>query len=307
MNVQSYVPEDQASRLRTLAQPTDHRPAPVTASQHTRVLAVASGKGGVGKTNLAVNLGLAMAEGGKRVWLLDADMGLANVDVVMGLQPRYTLGHVLSGEKRLDEIIVTGPWGLRIIPGASGLANVADLPLPAQDRLLRQVVILDDQPDVLLLDTGAGIGANVLRFLQAAQEIIIVVTPEPTAITDAYALVKVLGHTSTSAKLNLVVNWARNQGEAEITARKLAGVIHQFLKVDVNVLGSLPDDKHLAHAVRQQKPVLLAYPHSPYAAHLRRLGQQLGAHPPATTGTPSTLRNFFQRLAGRSWPKVLAA
>jgi len=307
MNVQGFVPDDQARELRALVQSAPTGPVLSPIDKRTQVIAVGSGKGGVGKTNLAVNLSLAMAESGKRVWLLDADMGLANVDVVMGLRVRYTLGHVLSGEKRLEEIMISGPWGLRIIPGASGLADIANLPIAAQDRLLQQVALLNDQPDVLLLDTGAGINMNVLRFLHAAQEVIVVATPEPTSITDAYALVKVLGRSAQAPRLSLVVNWARDQNEAEITARKLAEVIRRFLDVEINLLGSLPHDPHLSHAVRQQKPLLLAYPRSPYAVHLRRLGQALGAEPPESPSGPSPLRNFFQKLSSRPWPKVLTA
>jgi len=289
---------DQASDLRALVQASG--PAGTVAgstSGGTRIMAIASGKGGVGKTNLSVNLGLMFAQEGKRVWLFDGDMSLANVDVVMGLRPSHTLGHVLSGQKRLSEIMITGPCGLQIVPGASGLTDLANLPATVQERLLRELLNLEEQADVLIIDSAAGIGANVLPFLRAAQEAIIITTPEPTAITDAYALVKVLSCARPMPQIKLVVNWARNEKDANLTARKMAELIHKFLDLEITILGSLPEDEHLMVAVRKQVPVLLAYPGSPYANGVRKLGRQLYGHTPPKN-THFSLEHFIQVLGG---------
>ncbi len=298
MNVQGYASTDQASNLRALVQSAE--PAASVAgstSSGTRILAIASGKGGVGKTNLSVNLGLALAQGGQRIWLLDGDMSLANVDVVMGLRPPYTLGHVLSGQKSLSEIMITGPCGLRIVPGASGLTDLASLPTSVQERLLRELTTLEEQADVLIIDSAAGIGTNVLPFLRAAQEAIIITTPEPTAITDAYALIKVLSCARPMPQIKLLVNWARNEKDANLTARKMADLIHKFLDLEITILGSLPEDEHLMVAVRKQVPVLLAYPGSPYAKGVRKLGRKLDGHAPPKDARFS-LERFIRVLGG---------
>jgi len=298
MNVQQYASIDQASNLRALVQ-TAGPAGTVTGSTSsgTRIIAIASGKGGVGKTNLSVNLGLALAQEDKRVWLLDGDMSLANVDVVMGLRPPYTLGHVLSGQKSLSEIMIAGPCGLQIVPGASGLTDLANLPTIVQERLLRELTTLEEQADVLIIDSAAGIGTNVLPFLRAAQEAIIITTPEPTAITDAYALVKVLSCARPMPQIKLLVNWARNEEDASLTARKMAELIHKFLDLEITILGSLPEDEHLMVAVRKQVPVLLAYPGSPYANGIRKLGRKLdGNAPPKNARFP--LEHFIRVLGG---------
>jgi MinD-like ATPase involved in chromosome partitioning or flagellar assembly len=182
---------DQATGLRALAARRRAFDPGRRLGETTRVVAVTSGKGGVGKTSVAVNLGVALARRGKRVIVLDCDLGTANVDVMLGLHPRYSLQHVLSRQRRLDEVAVTGPSGLRIIPGGSGLPELANLTDERREELLAIFAQLDGHADILLLDTGAGISANVLRFVVAAGEAIVVTTPEPPAVTDAYALIKV--------------------------------------------------------------------------------------------------------------------
>ncbi len=306
MNVQGYASTDQASNLRALVQSSAPTGAvAASTSGGTRIIAIASGKGGVGKTNLSVNLGLTFAQAGKRVWLLDGDMGLANVNVVMGLRPRYTLGHVLAGQKALSEIMITGPCGLQIIPGASGLTDLANLPSTVPERLLRELTTIEEQADVLIIDSAAGIGANVLPFLRAAQEALIITTPEPTAITDAYALIKALSCARPIPQVKLVVNWVRNEKDANLTARKMAGLIHKFLDLEITLLGSLPEDKHLMYAVRKQVPALLAYPGSPYANRVRDLGWKLdGSAPPKSARF--SVEHFVRILGGLAGRRTYA-
>ena len=243
----------------------------------SRVLAVVSGKGGVGKTNLAVNLGLSLARRGLRVALLDADLGTANVDVVLGINPRYHLQHVVTGQKSLAEIMVEGPFGLQIIPGASGLPDLADLPEVQRQMLLHALLVLDGAVDLLLIDTGAGVGQNVVQFILAAGEMLVVTTPEPTSITDAYALMKVVAGYQMPVSTKLVINNVQHRSEGEATGRKLATVAHQFLGRQVEVLGVIPSDKSVRDAVYMQSPLLQSRPYSPAARAINQLGEQLWA------------------------------
>lgn len=244
-------------------------------SFRNRVVTVASGKGGVGKTNLAVNLGISLARRGLRVVLLDADLGTANVDVVLGLHPRYHLHHVITGQKSLAEIIIEGPCGLQIIPGASGLPDLADLPEAQRETLLRAFLILNSTVDLLLIDTSAGVGRSVVQFILAAGEVLIITTPEPTAITDAYALIKILASYQVPISTKLVINNTRERGEGEYTGHKLTAVAHRFLGRQVEVVGTIPHDKSLVEAVRRQSPVLLSHPYSPVATAINTLGEKI--------------------------------
>jgi flagellar biosynthesis protein FlhG len=261
----------------------------------SRVVAVASGKGGVGKTNVAVNLGLALARRGLRVALLDADLGTANVDVVLGLQPRYHLQHIVTGQKSLSEIVMAGPYGLQIIPGASGLPDLANLPQARREALFQSLLTLDGAIDLLLIDTGAGVGEVVVQFVLAAGELLIVTNPEPTALTDAYALMKVVAGYQLPVAFKLVVNSVHRRGEGDVTGRRLIEVADRFLGQHVEFLGSIPFDPCVSEAVREQFPLLLSRPYSPAAKAIHRLAEQLwtGSSPsPTTTG----VQNFLAKI-----------
>lgn len=263
----------------------------------SRVIAVASGKGGVGKTNVAVNLGVALARRGLRVALLDADLGTANVDIMLGLQPRYHLHHVVTRQKSLSEIIVEGPFGLLVIPGASGLPDLADLPEAQREVLLRALLILEGHLDLLLIDTCAGVGRGVVQFILAAGELLLVTNPEPTALTDAYALLKVLAGYQSPVLTKLVINNARNSAEGEATGCKLATVSEQFLGRRVEMIGSLPHDQSVVEAIKRQSPLLKSFPRSPAALAINRLSERLWAgqtEAAATTG----VGQFFKRMLG---------
>jgi len=261
-----------------------------------RIIAVASGKGGVGKTNVTANLAVALARLGQRVCVLDADLGLANLDVLLGLSPKLSLLHVLRGERRLAEVIVEGPAGVRIIPAASGFQELTALAPAERLLLLDEVDALDASVDVLLIDTAAGISENVLYFTAAAADALIVITPEPTALTDAYALVKVLAARYGRRDFLVAVNMAAGTADAEAAFARLARVAERFLRIRLEYQGYVPYDDAVSRAVRQQLPVVLAAPGTPASLALTQLARRLAARPPAApTGGVQFL---FRRLLG---------
>lgn len=295
MNIKSYRFE--SSQLSEPVQRSQAVPAvdPYAPPQfQSRVIAVSSGKGGVGKTNISVNLALTLARRGIRVALLDADLGTANVDVLMGIHPPYHLQHLITGQRSLSEILVEGPHGLKIIPGASGLPDLADLPDAQRDVLLRSMTALDGTVDLLLIDTGAGVGRNVVQFILAAGEVLLVTTPEPTSATDAYALMKVLAGYKLPVSIKLVVNNAVNHKEGEAVANRLSTVAEQFLGRSIEVVGILPHDKNIPGAVRQQTPLVLLNPISSMIGALNTLAETLWSDvtPETTTG----ITHFFRKI-----------
>jgi flagellar biosynthesis protein FlhG len=288
--------DDQAARLRKLVAElrSGHATARITRTLvPTRVIAVTSGKGGVGKTNVTTNLALALAQRKQRVLILDADLGLANVDVAMGLLPRYNLSHVLRGEMELEEIITTGPLGVSIIASGSGVRELANLSDAARTRLLESLASLKADYDFLLIDTSAGLGRNVLGFVLAADEVLVVTTPEPTAFVDAYSMIKVIFQENPRARVRLVLNMVLNETEARDVADKLTVLVHRLLGATITPLGYVLRDDRVGEAVREQTPLLILYPASPAA----RCVHSLAAH--LTNGRlapQSDLRGFFSRV-----------
>src|ERR1700679_2398617 len=224
-----------------------------------QVIAVTGGKGGVGKTSVAVNLAAALAAMDKRVVLLDGDLGMANVDVLLGLSPRYTLAHVLSGERTLDEILVRAPQGFMVVPAASGAADLANLDATAHLGLVQGFSALGARVDVLIVDTAAGIAPGVLQFSQAAQPVLIVLCDEPASMTDAYALVKVLSRNHGVRNFRVLANMVGSAAVGENLFKRFEGVTARFLDVTLEYAGAIPDDEALRRAVRAQRPVLEAY------------------------------------------------
>ena len=241
-----------------------------------RSIAVTGGKGGVGKTTLAANLAIAMARLGIKVGILDADLGLANVDVMFRLSPRYTLKHVLTGEKAIEEIIMEGPQGVYVIPASSGVQSLANLPTANRKKLISEFGRLSDMIDVLVIDTPAGIGDNVMSFVLTADEILVVTTPDPTAYTDAYALIKVISQHRTR-RINLLVNMVRSSSEAREVADILKSVTKRFrLNVrDISFVGYLPYEAKFRHALRVRVPFILEYPESRGAKSIQLLAKKL--------------------------------
>ncbi|HWR89890.1 MAG TPA: MinD/ParA family protein [Dissulfurispiraceae bacterium] len=240
-----------------------------------RIIAVSSGKGGVGKTNFVANLALLYAGMGKRVLILDADLGLSNIDVLFGIAPRLTLKDVLMGEKSITDVLCTGPGGIMILPAGSGVRELTRL---SEEQRLKLVSALDDFDapfDVFLIDTGAGISDNVLFFCSSAFETVVLVTPEPTSIADAYALIKVLSRDFGEEHFRVLVNTARSEKEAFDTFRRLAIVTDRFLHLSVDYLGYLPHDEHVKDAIMAQKGFIALYPNSAFAKKLGRIGAKL--------------------------------
>lgn len=239
------------------------------------VIAVASGKGGVGKTSLSANLALCLASEGKKVVLFDADMGLANLDVVMNVHSRYNLAHFLAGQKTIEDITVIGPCGVEIICGANGIETLADLTDFERQRLVRELDSISDNADALIIDTGAGIQKSIIGFCLSAQSTMVVTTPEPTAITDAYALIKVLASQGYQGRINLVVNMAANMEEGKKVYRQISSVASRFLKTAVYEGGVIIKDEVFSKAVRTRKPVVLSFPKSKAASSLIVMARRL--------------------------------
>lgn len=264
----------------------------------TKVIAVTSGKGGVGKTNLVCNLALALAQMGRRVIVFDADLSLANIDVVLGISPRFNLSHVISGEKTLKEVLVTGPEGILVVPGGSGIEELANIGISGLERLLDSFGELDGECDILLIDTAAGIHRGVLGFLLAADHVLVVTTPEPTAYTDAYAVIKILTQHAPDKSIAVTVNMVRNSREAGDVIRLMLQICRTMLHTSFDNLGSIPRDLDVLQAVRDQRPLLLHSPYSPAAKSIRRLACSLLQTERQMTSTGG-LRGFMSRLLGR--------
>jgi flagellar biosynthesis protein FlhG len=244
-----------------------------------RVVAVTSGKGGVGKTNVTANLAVALAHLGRRVMVLDADVGLGNLDILLGLTPPYTLADVLSGRKRLRDVVFPGPAGIRVLPAGSGFQNLTALSDHQIRELQSEMDELQEETDVLLIDTGAGIGRNVTSFATMAQDIIVVATPEPTSLTDAYALMKVLSTQYSERRFRLLVSMTRTPTDGRDVYRKLSLVAERFLHISIDFLGSIPYDPRLTEAVCQQRPLVELYPQSKAAQAFLGLAHDLAEWP----------------------------
>lgn len=223
--------------------------------RHPKILTITSGKGGVGKTNIVANLGYALGRFGKRVLIYDADLGLGNLDVLLGLAPQYNLSHVINGEKQLCDVVVDGPGRMKILPAASGIQEMTSLTNQERHLMFGQLASFVMDFDIMLIDTAAGISSNVLYFNINADEILVVATPEPTSITDAYALMKVLSVKHDTANFKLVVNSAASEEEAQEVFDQLNLVAGRFLNISLEYFGSIPLDANIPKGVRQQKAV----------------------------------------------------
>lgn len=255
-------------------------PQAATAPCPARIVAVASGKGGVGKTNISVNLCASLAEQGQRVILLDGDLSLANADVICGVAVNGHLGHVIEGSRTLEQILIDVPAGFRLAPGAAGLARFVDAGLGRRHEILWRLSGLDEGVDVVVIDCGAGIGAGVMSFVRAADLTLVVTTPEPTAIADAYALIK-CAHAECGRAVGrgfspaLVVNQARDAADAATVQRRMSGVCERFLGFKLAEAGWISSDPHVSAAVRERRPFLRAYPRCRAARDVRGVGTRL--------------------------------
>ena len=265
----------------------------------TQVIAVTSGKGGVGKTNVVANLGYALTTLNKRVLVLDADIGLANLDVLLGFSPQYNLQHVLNGEKTIAEVIVTGPGGMKILPASSGVQELSELTSAQKLCLLSELDPLYDETDILLIDTSAGISSNVMYFNVAAQEILVVVSPEPTSITDAYAMMKVLFLKYSETHFRLLVNSAKNAEEAQEVFNHVSLVGQKFLNLSIDYWGYILRDEHVVKAVRQQKALVTLYPQAAASKCFFDLAKKVCENRPATD-SGGNIRFFWHHMLEQS-------
>jgi flagellar biosynthesis protein FlhG len=263
-----------------------------------QVIAVTGGKGGVGKTSVAVNLATTLASTGRRVMLLDGDLGLANVDVFLGLSPRHTMAHVLSGERTLEEIILESPHGIHVVPGASGVAELANLSAAGHLNLVQAFSALSTRVDTLIVDTSAGIAHGVVQFAQAAQHVLLVVCDEPASMTDAYALAKVLSRNHNVTRFHVLANMVRIPGEGVALFEKLQRVTSRFLDVTLEYVGEIPEDSYLRRAIREQRPVTVAFPASPASRAFKKLALKADKWP-VPDCPRGNLEFFVERLVRR--------
>jgi flagellar biosynthesis protein FlhG len=285
---------DQALNLRSYAQVDDQM-----ANSGTRVMAVSSGKGGVGKTNSVVNLAIGFTRMGKRVLLLDADLGLGNLDVLLGLAPRYNISHLLSGERSIDEVLVEGPEGIMILPASSGVHELTNLGTEERIALASYLETLGDAFDIMMIDTGAGISSNVLFFNMSAQEIVVVVTPEPTSITDAYALMKVMFQRHGERRFRLLVNSVRTRKEGIEVFRKISLAAERFLGVSVEFLGSVLQDDNVNRSVIRQKAVMELYPQTKASQCYQEIAREI-CELPVQSGLKGGMQFFWRQFLNRT-------
>ncbi|MBI9011938.1 MAG: MinD/ParA family protein [Clostridiales bacterium] len=249
---------DQAFKLRELININSAKKESVPGD--ARIIAVSSGKGGVGKTNFTVNLAIALSKMGHSVTIIDADLGLANIDILLGLVPRYTLTHVLKQEKTLSEILVEGPNGIKIVSGGSGVMDMVNLSPTELNRLIDSLEHLNNESDYILIDTGAGLNHSVISFIQASQELVVVVTSDPTSITDAYALIKNISKLDVSIKV--VVNRIESNKEGHDVFEKINTATTKFLKLEMESIGYIYEDQNVKKSVKKQVPFLVGFPNT---------------------------------------------
>lgn len=280
---------DQAEQLRArMQQNKSVRP--------TRLVTVTSGKGGVGKSNFSLNFGLGLIEKGHKTVLFDLDLGLANLDVLMGITPKKHLFHLLEPDTTVWEIIEKGPGGLEFIAGGSGFTQIMQLDDKKLDLLFSHLDPLQGYADTIIFDTGAGFSKESMRFMLSSDEVILVTTPEPPAITDAYAVIKMLHSRNPAVSIRLVINRASSEREGKLTADKLAMVSKRFLNMDIPSLGFVSDDPYVSKAVKQQRPFLLAYPQSQASRSIRNLVERYLEVPVTSDPAASGLKGFLAKL-----------
>lgn len=284
---------DQAEQLRKMMQQTDSRPK-------ARVITVTSGKGGVGKTSISLNLAIQLSRLGKKVVLFDADFGLANIEVMLGVRPQYNLADMMFRGKELSEIITQGEEGIQFISGGSGIQELASMNREQVIFLTNRLLALDNYADIIIVDTGAGISDSVLEFVLASTEVLLVATPEPTSITDAYALLKALNHKAEFSReetsIKMISNRVKTQEEGAGLYEKMSVVADKFLSIPITYLGSVPMDEQINKAVMRQKPVSVLYPDAPAAKAIHTIAEKLLEIQPEANAEGWGLAHMFSNL-----------
>lgn len=266
----------------------------ISNSRHIRTIAVTSGKGGVGKTNIVANLAIAFRKLGKEVMIMDADLGLSNIDILLNIAPKYNMQHVINGQMSLKDIIVEGPYGVKVLPSSSGIQEMTALDEFQRLRLIEEFDSCEEDIDIVLIDTGAGISSNVSFFCAASQETIVVTNPEPTALTDAYALIKVLFTRYQEKDFRILVNSARSSTEAFEVFKRLSIAVERFLNISLDYLGYVPFDRSVQEAVRQQKALVDIYPDGIVVKNIMDIASKLLENP--DNNVKGTLQFFIGNL-----------
>lgn len=294
---------DQADKLRQMALDVKQQIEKEMTSdfKHTRVIVVSSGKGGVGKSTVALNIALCLCIRGKKTLLMDADMGLANIDIMLGLVPKYNIHHMIQGKKSLKEIIISGPDGLNIIPGGSGIVELADLGENDLKRIIVELGKLDGEFDYMIIDTGAGISSNVLSFLLSADDVIFVTTPEPTSMTDAYGMVKAIARRSQGKTIYLIVNRVADNTEGVLIAEKFKLVCERFLNLKIDILGHVVNEPMVSEGIRRQQAFIEIFPRSQAARNIEAITSNLIKVNDRSSGiavNSGGIKQFFKRIIG---------
>jgi len=289
---------DQAEVLRNIAKEKGLAAPPPKIQVNARVITVTSGKGGVGKTNFTVNLAVAMAKRGKRVVIIDADFGLANIEVLFGVIPRYNLGHVFNGQMDIRDVMSDGPEGIKFLSGGSGLRELANITDKQMSYIIDRFTYLDSVSDIILIDTGAGISDSIIGFIRASTETIIITTPEPTSITDAYAIIKAAKESGDFPAIKVVINRAENSKEGLDIFDKISSVAKRFLGIELINLGCIPYDNAMVKAVKSQKPMMLSYPACDASKAVDIIAKKLleSSAPAALHGFG--IKGFMKKLSG---------
>jgi len=266
--------------------------------EKTRFISVTSGKGGVGKSNFSLNFSLALQRFGKKVLVIDADIGMANIDVLMGTSSRYNLYHLVKNEKTIWDIISVGPEGLHYIAGGSGLLDLVRLSDDEVNRFGTEILKLQGQYDYIIFDTGAGLSKETAQFITASDETIVVTTPEPTSITDAYALIKMVHSIDATVQFKVVVNRSGDRSEGEHTAASIASATKRFLSVELPAIGYIYDDPHVSKSVKKQVPLLMLFPESDAAKSIITIAKEYLNIP--TKSSSTGIKGFLHKLLKRT-------
>ncbi|MCB2308764.1 MinD/ParA family protein [Clostridium estertheticum] len=260
---------DQAQGLRQMAKKNDNK-----VDLQPRIITVTSGKGGVGKSNIVVNLSIALQKMGKKVMIFDADIGMGNDDIIMGCSSKYSVFDVISQGKEIEEVVLTGPFGVKLLPGGSALTKVEDLTEVERNIFLSKLTALTGL-DYIIMDTGAGVNKSVLGFIACCEDLVIVTTPEPTSLTDAYSLLKAVKHFDIKNSAKVIINRSLDNNEADLTFNKFNNAVIKFLDMKLEYLGKIGEDKKLSYAVRQQEPVVVSYPNSAATQDINKIASKL--------------------------------
>jgi flagellar biosynthesis protein FlhG len=278
---------DQAQKLRQMVQNN------IAQTYAPRIITVTSGKGGVGKSNIVVNLSIALQKMGKRVLIFDADIGMGNDDVLMGVLPKYNVFDIIFNNKEIHEVVMTGPYGVKLLPGGTGMNRIEELTNKQRENFLSKLSNIKDL-DYIIMDTGAGINRSVLGFVACCEDLIVITTPEPTSLTDAYSLLKAVNHFKIKTKAKVIVNKVMDKKEGEIAFKKFSNAVLTFLKMDLEYLGYVYEDKKLVQAVRMQQPFLITFPTCEASQNIEKIAENIAGNIDQSTGMG--IQGLFKKI-----------